>query len=57
MRSDLAQFRDLLKEAKMAATVERIVTAPDIDVFTLPHSKMRKLMIDTAQEVYTFLFV
>ena len=47
----------LLKKPKMAATVERIVTAPDIDVFTLPHSKMRKLIVDTAQEVYVFLLV
>lgn len=35
----------------MATLVGRVGIAPDIDVFTLPHSKMRQLIIDTTEEV------
>ena len=36
----------------MAATVERIAVTSDIDVFTIPHSKLRKLIVDTTEEVF-----
>ena len=35
----------------MAAVVDRVGITPEIDVFTLPHSKMRQLIVDTTEEV------
>ena len=40
----------------MATVLGQVGISPEIDVFTLPHSKMRQLIIDTTEEVYFFLF-